>query len=269
MDAVSRTGAGPGPGHRPTRKPTSHENLNPTGFSRIQKYTNLTLPDGTHRRKLEKIKATLIHKAKVVKTFRKVKSQNAEELDAGKRRFEELARLAEEEEAERRRKRRRKRSGTPIAHGEEEDDEEWNGIRDDAGKKCEGVEMHPDRIARRKEEDEKEEREEKERKDRPRGERGVVVVGGGGGGGGGGRVRKHHRPSRFDKELSEAALVAAEREAHKKMLEEREAERRRREQERERWNKAVNAKTRTGQVKLGKQSGLLLEKIKRQMGDRR
>ncbi|RPB19446.1 hypothetical protein L211DRAFT_897999, partial [Terfezia boudieri ATCC MYA-4762] len=175
----------------------------------------------------------LIHKAKVVKTFRKVKSQNAEELDAGKRRFEELARLAEEEEAERRRKRRRKSSGTPDAHGEEEAVEE----------------------------------EEEKRKDRPRGERGGG--GGGGGGGGRGRDRKHHRPSRFNKELSEAALVAAEREAHKKMLEQREAERQRREQERERWNKAVNAKTRTGQVKLGKQSGLLLEKIKRQIGDRR
>ncbi|KAF8419655.1 hypothetical protein EV426DRAFT_644698 [Tirmania nivea] len=245
-----RTGSGPG--HRFAHKP---EKPAPAGFSRIQKYSNLTLPDGTHRRKLEKIKASLIHKAKVVKTLRKVKSQDAAELEAGKRRFEELARLAMEEEAER----RGRQSKSRDADGEE--DEEWNGIHHDGdgnyGEKKEGVEKYPDRIARGKEE----EREEKERKDRPREDRGE-------GGGGGGRGKKY-RLSRFDEEISEAARITAEREVHKKMLEERETERRRREHARERWSKAVNAKTRTGQIKLGKQSGLLLEKIKRQMGNSR
>ncbi|KAL1978917.1 hypothetical protein VTN31DRAFT_1776 [Thermomyces dupontii] len=45
------------------------------------------LPDGTYRRKVQKIKRDLIHKAKVKKAYAKIKAQEQEKLSSGPRYF--------------------------------------------------------------------------------------------------------------------------------------------------------------------------------------
>ncbi|KAF8476890.1 hypothetical protein BDZ91DRAFT_708293 [Kalaharituber pfeilii] len=232
---------------KPREKPEPY-----TGFKRIQKYSNLNLPDGTHRRKLEKIKKDLIRKAKVVTTLHKLKDKERERLEQGKKRFQDLARIQEEEGAE-----RRSRSLSVLASVEgeerrvkEREEEEWNGF-DDNGQKGSGDERkaHKEELKDHVHPDRRELGIGTASDNRPRQTAG----------------KKGSRPMRFAKELEEHERVKQERERHKQELLAREAEKQRRQREREMWSKAINAKTRTGQVKLGKQSNLLLEKVRRQM----
>lgn len=81
--------------------------------------------------------------------------------------------------------------------------------------------------------------------------------------------RKNKRPAYFEKEVAFAEKQKAEQEARRVELERREKERKEKIEDRERFRKAM-AKARTGgkngQRKLGKESKVLLERVKRIVG---
>ncbi|XXG98994.1 hypothetical protein Hte_005327 [Hypoxylon texense] len=81
--------------------------------------------------------------------------------------------------------------------------------------------------------------------------------------------QKQRKPGYFDKATAEAERKQAEADARAQEIEARNAERNRKIAERERFRKAL-AKARTpgrdGQRKLGRESGLLLEKVKKLVG---
>lgn len=86
------------------------------------------------------------------------------------------------------------------------------------------------------------------------------------------RRRKHKelKPGYFDRAAAEAERKKAEADARAREIEERNAERNHKLAEREKFRRAM-AKARTpgrdGQRKLGRESGLLLEKVKKMVGD--
>ena len=81
--------------------------------------------------------------------------------------------------------------------------------------------------------------------------------------------RRGQKPAYFEKELAYAEKQKAEAQARRAEFERREQERRRETEERERFRRAM-AKARTGgrngQRKLGRESQVLLEKVKRLVG---
>ncbi|KAL7266865.1 hypothetical protein RUND412_010569 [Rhizina undulata] len=187
------------------------------------------LPDGTYKRKVDKIKKTLIHKAKVKKTFFKQTSttSTAEDPHAARARalFEEAERL-KQEAAEARRQ-------SPNS-------------KDPSEPQRSKTEIHPERQAALSK---PEEPIPEEPQSRPRG-----------------RPQRKPKTSAYKKEEDLAAKLKAEREAAAKELEEKERIRKQKEVERSKRKKVMNSRTRTGQQKLGKQSLLLLDKVKSQMG---
>jgi hypothetical protein len=81
--------------------------------------------------------------------------------------------------------------------------------------------------------------------------------------------RQHNKPGYYDKALASAEVTKAEREAREQEARRRTEERDRKVGDRERFRKAmVKAKApgRDGQRRLGRESGLLLEKVKRMVG---
>ncbi|KAK7956268.1 uncharacterized protein PG986_005490 [Apiospora aurea] len=84
------------------------------------------------------------------------------------------------------------------------------------------------------------------------------------------RGPKQRRPDYFEKAKSEAERKKAAAEEREKEFQRRNEERQRRIEERERFRKAMKkarAPGRDGQRRLGRESGLLLDKAKRMMGD--
>ncbi|RPA86013.1 hypothetical protein BJ508DRAFT_411609 [Ascobolus immersus RN42] len=112
----------------------------PVGFAKIQKYNNMRLPDGTHKRKLDKIKATLIQKAKTKQQYAKL--------------------LAKEKKAQEQEQRPEHLGPAPVPVENQEDDSV-------------PAEMHPDRQTRidemegQPDEPQKRQRERRERPPRP------------------------------------------------------------------------------------------------------
>lgn len=237
---------------------------------------------------VEKIKADLIHKAKLTKSFHKLKDSQRAELEEGRRRFEEqLARGALEDE----------QSTQSVRTQHLEHEEEDNSANADDGL------VNGDRLQQINQQqaqdlekydnwDNENNVDNKRRKGMPRSDSEQVPnnhavdedvrMGSPDRAHSSGDRKfqntsdhnrnfnnhgKKARPSRYVKEQNEYERVKAEREAHAAALREREQAAKRREREREQWRTAVNAKTRTGQVKLGKQSRLLLDKVKRQMAE--
>ena len=84
------------------------------------------------------------------------------------------------------------------------------------------------------------------------------------------RERKNRKPGYFEKEEAYAEQKRAEAEARREEFERRDKERRQKIEERERFRKAM-AKARSGgrngQRKLGKESQVLLERVKRMVGE--
>jgi len=82
--------------------------------------------------------------------------------------------------------------------------------------------------------------------------------------------RRSRKPGYFDKETAIAETRKAEAEARRKEFEQRQDDKKRKTEERERFRKAM-AKARTGgkngQRKLGRESNVLLEKVKRMMAE--
>ncbi|KAM3065524.1 hypothetical protein ACMFMG_011591 [Clarireedia jacksonii] len=170
------------------------------------------LPDGTWKRKVDKIKKTLIHKAKVKKSYAKIKAQEQENIQSERKIYD----TAEEDGAEKTQR-----------------------------------ELHPDRKAML---DAPEKEEEERGRDRT-GERSRK--------GGNGRGNK---PAYFAKEMEIARKKKEERQARQQEFERRQKEIAEKREERERFRRQM-AKARSGgkngQRKLGRESKVLLERVKK------
>ncbi|KAI2465089.1 hypothetical protein F4781DRAFT_435760 [Annulohypoxylon bovei var. microspora] len=179
------------------------------------------LPDGPWKRKVDKIKKDLIHKAKVKKAYKKIKA--AEQASS------------------------KPESATVGAEDVDADA--------DANAEPPSPQLHPERQAMLDNDEEEEQTEplsQQQLRDRPR------------------RRKQHPRkPGYFDKATVDAESKRAEVEARTQEYERRNEERNRKVAERERFRKAM-AKARKpgrdGQRRLGRESGLLLEKVKKMVG---
>ncbi|KAI0379796.1 hypothetical protein F5Y04DRAFT_114590 [Hypomontagnella monticulosa] len=176
------------------------------------------LPDGPWKRKVDKIKRDLIHKAKVKKAYKKIKA--AEQAASSK-------------------------------------PETTVGVTEDADADVEppSPQIHPERQAMLDEDEEQVE----PSSPPPAGEREPRR-----------RKQKQRKPGYFDKAMADGDRKKAEAEARAQEIERRNAERNRKLEEREKFRRAlVKARTpgRDGKRKLGRESGLLLEKVKKMVGD--
>ncbi|EON69226.1 hypothetical protein W97_08485 [Coniosporium apollinis CBS 100218] len=180
------------------------------------------LPDGTYKRKVQKIKKDLIHKAKVKKSYAKIKQR---ELNGH----------------------------PPSATAAGEDGADGADAPEPASEPPATLELHPSRQARL-DRSPSPPIQNVETKDRTRP-----------------RERKPKKPRHetFGKEAAYAAQRKAEAEARQAAREEAERQREAKLAERERFRKAM-AKARgggrDGKRKLGRESGLLLEKVRRVVG---
>ncbi|KAL7950137.1 hypothetical protein V8C42DRAFT_309585 [Trichoderma barbatum] len=131
----------------------------------------------------------------------------------------------------------------PSQGGDEKDGEDE--VRSAQGDEEEGEQMHPTRQLMIKDED-------------------MAQVGAEETGPSDGHRRRTRRPGYYDKQLKKASDRREEAEAKRKEYERRMEERAQKQAERERFKKAM-AKTRDkdGNKKLGRESALLLEKVKR------
>jgi hypothetical protein len=188
------------------------------------------LPDGVYKRKVTKIKQRLIHKAKVKKQYNKTLAAAPIDpaVDPNAARALKLLKEAEQERLQRLQK--GKTAATEAAEGEDAE--------------AESLAVHPDRQAAL------------DRGPSPPPQSPVKT---------GRRVGKP-KTSAYKKEESFAAKQKREREEAARFAEERKKEREKRIKEREMTKKMMSAKTKTGQLKLGKQSHVLLKKVMEQMG---
>ncbi|KAK3056495.1 hypothetical protein LTS18_011650 [Coniosporium uncinatum] len=180
------------------------------------------LPDGTHRRKVQKIKKDLIHKAKVKKEFAKIK-QREQEADPYSK-------------------------PSPYAAATE------NPVIAETTLPEPTTQPHPDRqhlmdTSASPEPTVPEPREPQQWSRRP----------------------KRAKPAPFSKEAARAQKAREEAEARSRVREEADRQRQEKFEERERFRRAM-AKARdprTGQRKLGRESKVLLEKVRRVVGEGR
>ena len=189
------------------------------------------LPDGTYRRKVTKIKETLIHRAKVKKQYSKISASVGAVTDPHALRAQKLLGEAAQERLER----RQAAAATAEADNSQPENESASAVHLehrlalDRQLTSEPTEQEPDTNERR---------------------------------------RRKTKTSSFKKEEAFAAKEKREREEAIRQAEERRNEREKKIQEREMRKKTMFAKSRNGQLKLGKQSNVLLEKIMDQMGQR-
>ena len=177
------------------------------------------LPDGTYKRKVQKIKKDLIHKAKVKKEYAKIKAR--EEAEPPHR----------------------------SVYDREGDEEQPEEVAAEPAPEP-TLEPHPDRLKLlERTSPEPEEEDEQARAAR--------------------RRQKRARPQPFKQESEIARKRKEEAEARQKAREEAEKERQRKIAEREHFRKAM-AKAKqvgpNGQRKLGRESTVLLEKVKKIVG---
>lgn len=186
---------------------------------------------------MTKIKKDLIHKAKVKKQYAKVKAQEQKKTDSKPKEVSGA------------------RAAAPVNHegedgdqGESEDDSDGGGSDDDVDA---GERLHPTRHLMLKDEE--------------AAQAGVSVQGQVASDG---QRRRTRRPGYYDKQLAKAEERRAEAEERAQKMQRRREEREKRLAERERYKKAM-AKTRgkDGKKKLGRESTLLLGKVKRMMAE--
>ncbi|CCE28121.1 uncharacterized protein CPUR_01595 [Claviceps purpurea 20.1] len=187
------------------------------------------LPDGPWRRKVTKIKKDLIHKAKVKKEYAKIKS--------------------------------REQTKQQSTTDKNVDDDADNGGRDqggDTGREREGAQeepqekMHPTRELMLKDED--------------MAQVGATASSDATTTARDGSRRRTRRPGYYDKQLSKAEEKRKEEEQRRMEMQRRGEERERKIADRQKFKKAM-AKTvgRDGKKKLGRESSILLDKVKRMM----
>ncbi|KAI1849291.1 hypothetical protein JX265_012148 [Neoarthrinium moseri] len=196
------------------------------------------LPDGTWRRKVIKIKKDLIQKAKIKKAYSKIKAA-------------EQSSKADHE----------KSNTVERPEGDGQDEGEGEGEGEGTQQPQAEPQLHPERQAML-DEDEAEPEPEPEpprrardqRPERPRGRK---------------QQQPPRRPGYYDKALEQASRRKEEQEQREREVQRRLDERNRKTAERERYRRAMaKAKTpgRDGQRRLGRESGLLLERVKKMTG---
>ncbi|CCD46119.1 hypothetical protein BcDW1_323 [Botrytis cinerea BcDW1] len=221
----------------PTKRPREEDNPSRSTTKKPRhgfKVGPDNLPDGTWRRKVIAIKKDLIHKAKVKKSYAKLKAREP---------------LKDERNI--------------YADDEDKADEAAkNEEREDAAEGEESVELHPQRKAMLDEPEAdtatktvpRYSNNSEDAKDRKR-ERGE---------------RRAAKPAYFAKELAFAEKQKAEQQARREEFERKEREKKAKIEERERFRRQM-AKARSGgkngQRKLGRESQVLLEKVKRVVGN--
>lgn len=195
------------------------------------------LPDGTYKRKVDKIKRTLIHKAKVKKSYSKTLAVADPSSDPHALRARKLLEEAEQERLERQ-------------HRAQEVAEEEGG-RDESTDSVPGNSVHPARQAAI-------DAAESGGRDRTSSSPPHQPEG---------REQRKRRPkmSSYKKQEEYAAQQREERERARQEAERRRLEREHKEKERERAKKAMASRTKNGQFKLGKMSHILLAKVEEQM----
>ncbi|UNI13428.1 hypothetical protein JDV02_000176 [Purpureocillium takamizusanense] len=198
------------------------------------------LPDGPWRRKVTKIKKDLIHKAKVKKEYAKIKSQ----------------------EQQQRQKTAVRQDGSDDADADSHHDTDTAALKDRKETQAseetdaDAEKMHPTRELMLRDEEK-------------------AQVGAGsavaedGQGLSDGMRRRTRRPGYYDKQLQKADQARAEAEERAREAQRRREERERKLAERQRFKKAM-AKTRgrDGKKKLGRESTILLDKVKRLVSER-
>ncbi|KAK1252886.1 hypothetical protein MKX08_004073 [Trichoderma sp. CBMAI-0020] len=189
------------------------------------------LPDGPWRRKVDRVKRDLIHRAKVKKEYAKIKAADQKAAEAKAR----------------------------PSHG----DNEGDGVEGDV-KPFQGDAKGPGG-----EEEEEEEQIHPTRQLMLKDEEMAQVGAEKNTGFSDGQRRRTRRPGYYDKQLQKAAERREEAEAKRAEFERRMEERAQKRAEREKFKKAM-AKTRDkdGKKKLGRESSLLLEKVKRLVGEK-
>lgn len=207
------------------------------------------LPDGTYKRKVDKIKETLIHNAKVKKKYSKTVAHTAPSLDPHAVRVQKLLEEAEQERKERKKK-------------QQEEQKEHDAQIAEAAGEAPAVSAEPAPVEelpkKRKAEAVEEtvvevEVEVAEATEEPEtGKKGKGV--------------KKPKTSAFMKEEAYAFRARTERELANREREMQRAEMDKKEKLREQRKKTMTSRTRNGQFKLGKMSHMLLEKVKEQMG---
>jgi len=203
------------------------------------------LPDGTYRRKVQKIKKNLIEGAKVKRSYAKLKERQPAQPPSY--RYDDD-----------------KDQGHQPA---DEAESEWGGVDEGGGEQPASLELHPSRqqMLESKDEPVTDDRDHKppaQRRDGHQGDAARLT---------GGRERRKHkqRPIPFARESREAQRRREDAERRAKEREENRLQRERKLEERDRFRRAM-AKARTGgkngQRKLGREGQVLLEKVRRAVG---
>ncbi|KAF2205733.1 hypothetical protein GQ43DRAFT_361647 [Delitschia confertaspora ATCC 74209] len=197
----------------------AHEDDQTKSSKKFKKGFNIgpaNLPDGLHKRKVQKIKQDLIHKAKIKKEYAKVKAR--EEPNTAHRSVYDLE-----------------------TNQNEVEDKPAESVPEPT------LELHPDRVKMLETEPEP-----VRDYERPA------------------RQRKRPKPQTYKNEEEIARKRREEQEVRQKAREEAEKERQRKLAEREHFRKEM-AKARKvgpdGRMKLGRQSNVLLERVKKMVGN--
>ncbi|KAI4603303.1 hypothetical protein KJ359_006096 [Pestalotiopsis sp. 9143b] len=231
------------------------------------------LPDGPWRRKVTKIKNDLIQKAKLKKQYKKIKARELQKQPAGRP-------LHDASEGSERKEEEQEEAGQPddveLSANDDDDDEEEVGAQpEDGSDEDEEVEQaareSPQKTAKKdslKQHDKKhkQNKDEDDEQDKPAEKQQEDHIHPSRRGGHGQSRNAAARPGYYDKALAEASRRKAEQEAREAEFRRRRDERDRKNADRERFNHAMKkARTpgRDGQRKLGRESGLLLEKARR------
>ncbi|KAH7026925.1 hypothetical protein B0J12DRAFT_745939 [Macrophomina phaseolina] len=178
------------------------------------------LPDGTYKRKVQKIKKDLIHKAKIKKQYAKI--------------------------------RERELHGQKARQSDDDDDDDDNNNNDKEGKSPATeptLELHPERQARLDEPSPGPGRDEKQKDQRP---------------------QKRQKPKTFSKEAALGQKRKEEAEARRLAREESERQRQEKIAQRERMRKQMakaRAPGKDGKRKLGREAPVLLERVKKIVGN--
>lgn len=192
------------------------------------------LPDGLYKRKVTKIKETLIHRAKVKKQYSKtIAASDTASSDPHVQRAQKLF-----EEAEQERNARRQKALEANAAAAVGDNETLEPSAPPA--------FHPDRQAVLDAETTKASKVLEERE----------------------RRKRKPKTSSYQKEEQFAAQQKHDREEREAIAAANRKDREDKIRERDMRKRTLGAKTRTGQVKLGKMSHMLLDKVMAQMGSK-
>lgn len=225
------------------------------------------LPDGPWRRKVTKIKNDLIQKAKLKKQYKKIKARELQKQPKGQS-------LHETEGSGRKKEVGQPDDVEPSADDDDEEEEEVGAQPEDGSDEDVEVDQaareSPQKTTKKdpsKQHDKKQKKNEEDEQDKPAEKQQEDHIHPSRRAGGHGQSRNAAaRPGYYDKALAEASKRKAEQEAREAEFARRRDERDRKNADRERFNRAMKkARTpgRDGQRKLGRESGLLLEKARR------